>query len=179
MENRTWSPVEGMSFNGILKLAEQKWGNRFTMSVIDTLYLHHLKSRGICGNSDDDMKDYLMNEGYTSKETLSMIKKYRKVKDDLFQYDYRTNAIFDRVLSYGDAKSITSWETIDQKVIGLVKEQNDKGYKVVDISDGNERLLARINEGVNWIDTNLTTGQMSYITKSARLLKEPHRGRVL
>ena len=59
----------------------------------------------------------------------------------------------------------------------LVKES--KGYKVVDISDGKERLLARINEGVNWVDTNLTTNQMSYITKNARLLKKPYRGGVL
>ena len=176
MKNRVrrMSPVEGLTFDGIIKIAEQKWGKRFTMSVIDTLYLHHLKSRNICGNSENDMKDYLMREGYDSNETLSMIKRYRKVKDDLFQYDYRVNAIFDRIQNYSDAKSITSWELVDGKMIGLVKE--NKGYKVVDISDGKERLLAKINEGVFWIETNLTTNQMSYITKNAILLKEPKGG---
>ena len=84
-----------------------------------------------------------------------------------------------RIQSYGEPKSRASWETIDGKVIGLLKEQDDKGYKVVDVSNGTERLLARINEGVYWVDTNLTNNQMSYITKNARLLKEPYKGGVL
>ena len=85
----------------------------------------------------------------------------------------------DRIQSYGEPKSRASWETIDGKVIGQVKEQNNKGYKVVDVSNGTERLLARIEEGVNWVETDLTTNQMNYITKNARLLKEPYRGGVL
>jgi hypothetical protein len=106
-----------------------------------------------------------------------MIKRYNRVKDDLFDYDWRTQCIMDRIQSYGEPKSRASWETIDGKVIGLVKE--NKGYKVVDISDGKERLLARIEEGVNWVETDLTTNQMNYITKNARLLKQPYRGGVL
>lgn len=175
--NRIMNEIEGFTFNGILQISEQKWGERFTMGIVDILYLHHLKSRGICGNSEDAMKRYLMKEGYDSKETLSMIKRYNKVKNDLFDYDWRTQSIMDRIQGYGDTTSRSSWETIDEKVIGLVKE--NEGYKVVDISDGSERLLARINEGVYWIDTNLTTNQMSFITKNARLLKQPNRGGVL
>lgn len=162
--------IEGFNFDGILHISEQKWGKKYTMGIMDILYLHHLKSRGICGSSEDDMKRYLMSEGNTSTETLSMIKRYNKVKNDLFDYDWRTQSIMDRIQSYGDVKSRASWETIDGKVIGLVKE--NKGYKVVDISDGKERLLARIDDGVNWVDTNLTTNQMGYITKNARLLKQ-------
>lgn len=169
--------IEGFTFDGILQICEQKWGEQFTMSIMDILYLHHLKSRGICGSSEDDMKKYLMKEGYSSTDTLSMIKRYNKVKNDLFDYDWRTQSIMDRIQSYGDVKSRSSWETIDGKVIGLVKE--NKGYKVVDVSDGKETLLARINDGVYWIDTNLSTNQMSYIIKSAGLLKQPHRGGVL
>jgi hypothetical protein len=174
---RIMNEIEGFTFDGILQISEQKWGERFTMSIVDILYLHHLKSRGICGSSEDDMKRYLMKEGYDSKETLSMIKRYNKVKNDLFDYHWRTQSIMDRIQGYGDVKSRASWETIDGKVIGLVKE--NEGYIVVDISDGKERLLARINNGVNWVDTNLTTNQMGYITKNARLLKQPHRGGIL
>jgi hypothetical protein len=123
------------------------------------------------------MKSYLLKEGYESMKVLSMIKRYNKVKDDLFQYDWRTQSILDRIQSYGDTKSITSWETIDGKVIGLVRE--DKGYKVVDVSNGTEIIVARINEGVNWIDTELTNNQMNYIIKNARLLKEPKQGILL
>ena len=47
---------------------------------------------------------------------------------------------------------------------------------VVDVSDGTEKIVARINEGVNWLDTNLTNNQMNYIIKNARLLKEPLGG---
>jgi hypothetical protein len=82
----------------------------------------------------------------------------------------------DRIQSYGDAKSITSWETIDGMVIGLVKE--NKGYKVCDISDGIEKILARINEGVNWLDSQLTNKQMNYVVKNARLLKE-QKGKII
>jgi hypothetical protein len=174
---RTMNEVEGFSFDGILKLAEQKWGEKYTMSIMDILYLHHLRERKICGNSEDDMKSYLMKEGYDSNETLRMVNRYNKVRDDLFQYNFRTQAIFDRIQSYGDSKSRVSWETIDGRVIGLVKE--NEGYKVVDVSDGKERLLARLNEGVNWVDTNLTTNQMSYIVKNHNLLKQPYRGGVL
>ena len=176
MKKRVMNEVEGITFDSILKLSEQKWGKRYTMGIIDILYLHHIKSRGICGSNEDDMKRYLMKEGYDSKETLSMIKRYYKVSDDLFQYDYRVNSIFDRLQSYSDVKSITSWENIDGRVIGLVKEENNKGYRVCDISDGKEKLLARINEGVYWVDTNLTTNQMSYITKNAKLLRTTNGG---
>jgi hypothetical protein len=167
--NRNMNEVEGFTFEGIIRLAEEKLGKKQTMEIVDVLYLHHLKSRGICGESEDDMKKYLMKEGNDSNKTLSMIKRYNSVKEDLFIYNWRTQSIMDRIQSYGDSKSITSWETIDGKVIGLVKE--NEGYKVVDISDGKERLLARINEGIFWVDTNLTPRQMNYITKNGRLLK--------
>jgi len=168
---------ERFSFEGILLLSENKWGRKYTMGIVDILYLHHLRMRNIVGEGDEELKKYLIKEGYSSTETLYMMKRYNKVKNDLFDYNWRTQAIFDRIQTYGDAKSRASWETIDGKVIGLVKE--NKGYKVVDISDGKERLLARIEEGVNWVETDLTTNQMNYITKNARLLKQPYRGGVL
>ena len=174
---RVMNEIEGLTFEGILQISEQKWGKKYTMGIMDILYLHHLKSRGICGSNEDDMKRYLMKEGHSSTETLSMIKRYNRVKDDLFDYGWKTQSIMDRIHSYGDVKSRASWETIDGKVIGLVKE--NEGYIVVDISDGKERLLARINNGVNWVDTNLTTNQMGYITKNARLLKQQYRGGIL
>ena len=176
---REMNSIENFTFDGILQISEQKWGKKYTMGIMDILYLHHLKSRGICGSNEDDMKRYLMKEGHTSTETLSMIKRYNRVKDDLFDYDWRTQSIMDRIQSYGEPKSRASWKTIDGKVIGLVKEQDDKGYKVVDVSNGTERLLARINEGVYWVETDLTNNQMSYITKNARLLKQPYGGGVL
>ena len=115
------------------------------------------------------MKKYFMEEGFSSIDTLGMVKKYKKVKDDLFEYSHREQAIFDRMIDYGNTKTITSWEQIDNLHMGIIKE--DKGYRVVDISQGKERLLAKINEGVNWINTNLTNNQMNYIVKNARILK--------
>ena len=176
---RTMNPQEGFTFDGILKLSEEKWGKRTTLEICDVLYLHHLKMRKIVGEGEEDMKRYLMKEGYNSNETLTMIKRYNRVKNDLFDYNWKTQSIFDRIQSYGEAKSRASWELVGGKMIGLVKEQNKKGYKVVDVSNGTETLLARINEGVYWIDTNLTTNQMSYITKNARLLKQPYGGGIV
>ena len=171
---RKLNEVETFTLEGIIKLSESKWGVKYTMAIVDILYLHHLVSRKIVNENENSMKNYLLKEGYESMKVLSMIKRYNKVKDDLFQYDWRTQSILDRIQSYGDTKSITSWETIDGKVIGLVRE--DKGYKVVDVSNGTEIIVARINEGVNWIDTELTNNQMNYIIKNARLLKEPKQG---
>lgn len=171
--------IEVFTFDGILKLSEEKWGKKTTLEICDVLYLHHLRMRKIVGEGEEDMKRYLMKEGYNSNETLTMIKRYNRVKNDLFDYNWRTQSIMDRIQSYGEAKSRASWETIDGKVIGLVKEQDDKGYKVVDVSNGTERLLARINEGVFWVETDLTTNQMSYISKNARLLKQPYQGGIV
>jgi len=167
--SRKMNEQESFSFEGIILLSEKKWGKKYTMSIVDVLYLHHLVSRKIVNENQNDMKNYLLKEGYDSMKVLSMIKQYNKVKDDLFQYDWRTQSIMDRVNSYGDAKSVSSWENIDGMVIGLVKE--NKGYKVCDISNGEEKILARINEGVNWINTNLTNNQMNYIVKNAKILK--------
>ena len=97
MKNRKMNEIEGFTFDGILQISEQKWRKKYTMGIMDILYLHHLKSRGICGNSEDDMKRYLMKEGYSSTDTLSMIKRYNKVKNDLFDYDWRTQSIMDRI----------------------------------------------------------------------------------
>tara|TARA_B110000263_G_scaffold227554_1_gene219998 strand:- start:21 stop:545 length:525 start_codon:yes stop_codon:yes gene_type:complete len=168
--NRTMNEVEGLTFDGILKLSESKFGTKYTMQVMDVLYLHHLKSRGICGNSEDEMKSYLMKEGHDSRDTLKMIKRYSKVQDDLFEYTHRVNSIMDRVNSYGDSKSITSWEQVENLHMGIIKE--DKGYRVVDISQGKEKLLARIDKGVYWISQNLSTNQMKYITNEAKMLKQ-------
>jgi len=174
---RKLNEVEAFTLEGIIKLSESKWGVKYTMGIVDILYLHHLISRKIVNENENDMKQYLLKEGYESIKVLNMVKRYNKVKDDLFQYDWRTQSIMDRVNSYGDSKSRASWETIDGKVIGLVKET--KGYKVVDVSNGTEIIVARINEGVNWIDTELTNNQMNYIIKNARLLKEPKQGILL
>jgi hypothetical protein len=54
--------------------------------------------------------------------------------------------------------------------MGIIKE--DKGYRVVDISQGKEKLLARIDKGVYWINQNLSTNQMKYITNEAKILKQ-------
>ena len=164
---REMSLQESFTLDGVIRLSESKWGRKYTMEISDVLYLHHLVSRNIV--NENDMKSYLLKEGFDSIKVLNMIKRYNRVKDDLFQYDWRTQSIMDRVNSYGDAKSVSSWENIDGMVIGLVKE--NKGYKVCDISNGEEKILARINEGVNWIDTNLTNNQMNYIVKNSRILK--------
>lgn len=166
---RKMSPQESFTLDGVIRLSESKWGRKYTMEISDVLYLHHLVSRNIVNENENDMKSYLLKEGFDSIKVLNMIKRYNKVKDDLFQYDWRTQSIMDRVNSYGDAKSVSSWENIDGMVIGLVKE--NKGYKVCDISNGEEKILARINEGVNWINTNLTNNQMNYIVKNAKILK--------
>jgi UDP-N-acetylenolpyruvoylglucosamine reductase len=168
---RKLNEVETFTLEGIIKLSESKWGVKYTMGIVDILYLHHLISRKIVNENENSMKNYLLKEGYESMMVLSMIKRYNKVKDDLFQYDWRTQSILDRIQSYGDAKSITSWETIDGMVIGLVRE--NIGYKVVDISDGTEKIVATIKEGVNWKQSTLTNKQMNFITKNAVLLKQP------
>jgi|TARA_B110000090_G_scaffold54535_1_gene62295 hypothetical protein len=167
---RKLNEVETFTLEGIIKLSESKWGVKYTMAIVDILYLHHLISRKIVNENENSMKNYLLKEGYDSMKVLSMIKRYNKVKDDLFEYDWRTQSIMDRIQSYGDAKSITSWETIDGMVIGLVRE--NVGYKVVDISDGTEKIVATIQEGVNWKQSTLTNNQMNFITKNARLLKQ-------
>jgi len=174
---RKMNEIEGFTFEGILQLSEKKWGDKYTMGITDILYLHHLRERKICGSSEDDMKRYLMKDGYNSIDTLNMIKRYNKVKNELFDYNWRTQSIMDRIQSYGNTKTITSWEQVDNLHMGIVEE--GKGWKVVDISQGTEKLLARIDEGVYWIDTNLNPNQMNYITKTAKMLKQTSIGGIL
>ena len=80
---RKMNEIEGFTFEGILQLSEKKWGDKYTMGITDILYLHHLRERKICGSSEDDMKRYLMKDGYNSIDTLNMIKRYNKVKNEL------------------------------------------------------------------------------------------------
>ena len=174
---RRMNDIEGFTFTGIVELCEKKWGKKYTMGIMDVLYLHHLKSRGICGNGEGDMKSYLMKEGYDSNETLSMVKRYNLVNKDLYEYSWKTQSMMDRMQEYGNTKTITSWEQVDNLHMGIVEE--GKGWKVVDISQGTEKLLARINEGVYWIDTNLNPNQMNYITKTAKMLKQTSIGGIL
>lgn len=101
--------IEGFTFDGIIQLSENKWGKKYTMGIMDILYLHNLQSRGICGKSNEDMKTYLMREGYSSNTTLSMIKRYNLVKNDLFEYSWKTQSMMDRMQEYGNTKTITSW----------------------------------------------------------------------
>jgi hypothetical protein len=174
---RVMNEIEGLTFEGILKLAEHKWGEKYTMGITDILYLHHLRERKICGSSEDDMKRYLMKDGHSSIDTLQMIKRYNKVKNELFDYNWKTQSIMDRMQEYGNTKTITSWEQVDNLHMGIVEE--GKGWKVVDISQGTEKLLARIDEGVYWIDTHLNPNQMNYITKTAKMLKQTSVGGIL
>ena len=171
---RKMNEIEGFSFEGIIQLSENKWGKKTTLEICDVLYLHHLRMRKIVGEGEEDMKRYLMREGYSSNTTLSMIKRYNLVKNDLFEYTWKTQSMMDRMQEYGNTKTITSWEQVDNLHMGIVEE--GKGWKVVDISQGTEKLLARINEGVYWIDTHLNPNQMNYITKSAKMLKQTPRG---
>jgi hypothetical protein len=174
---RAMNEIEALTFEGVLKLSELKWGKKYTMGITDILYLHHLQERKICGNSEDDMKSYLLRDGHSSNETLALLKRYKKVKNDLFEYSFRTQSIMDRMQEYGNTKTITSWEQVGNLHMGIIQE--DKGWKVVDISQGKEKLLARINEGVHWLDTHLTPNQMQYITKTARMLKQTSVGTIL
>ncbi|MDA9887261.1 hypothetical protein N9D55_07490 [Flavobacteriaceae bacterium] len=174
---RVMNEIEALTFEGVLKLSELKWGKKYTMGITDILYLHHLQERKICGNSEDDMKSYLLRDGHSSNETLALLKRYKKVKNDLFEYSFRTQSIMDRMQEYGNTKTITYWEQVGNLHMGIIQE--DKGWKVVDISQGKEKLLARINEGVHWLDTHLSPNQMNYITKTARMLKQTSVGPIL
>ena len=66
---RAMNEIEALTFEGVLKLSELKWGKKYTMGITDILYLHHLQERKICGNSEDDMKSYLLRDGHSSNET--------------------------------------------------------------------------------------------------------------
>ena len=99
------------------------------------------------------------------------------MKNDLFEYSFRTQSIMDRMQEYGNTRTITSWEQVGNLHMGIIQEE--KGWKVVDISQGKEKLLVRINEGVHWLDTHLTPNQLNYITKTARMLKQTSVGTIL
>ena len=96
-------------------------GGKYTMGIMDILYPHHLQSRGICGKTNEDMKSYLMREGYSSNATLSMIKKYNLVKNDLFEYTWKTQSIVDRMNEYGNTKTIISCEQVDNLHMGIIE----------------------------------------------------------
>ena len=80
----------------------------------------------------------------------------------------------DKVSQMYEPKTIASWELVDNRQLGVVKD--DEGYRVVDVSNGTEKLLARINEGVYWFSSNLTPNQMSYIKEYGKVLSQPKKG---
>ena len=58
-----------------------------------------------------------------------MIKRYNLVKNDLFEYSWKTQSMMDRMQEYGNTKTITSWEQVDNLHMGIVEEGKKNGYK--------------------------------------------------
>lgn len=174
MRNRELNEQERFTLEGVYQLYENKIGFLETMKLAPIIYLHHVISRGICKETTEDMKRFLLREGMETTEIMNTIKRFSKYKNDLVKYDVRIQNRMDKVSQMYEPKTIASWELVDNRQLGVVKD--DEGYRVVDVSNGTEKLLARINEGVYWFSSNLTPNQMSYIKEYGKVLSQPKKG---
>ena len=171
---RTLNEQERFTMEGVCQFYESKIGFRETMKLTPIIYLHHLISRGICKENEEQMKSFLLQEGYSTTEIMKVLKRYNDYKKNLPEYNWKIQRRMDKIQQMYDPKTIASWEQVDNRHLGIVKE--DEGYKVIDIAQGNERVIAMINEGIYWLTNNLTPKQMSYIKENAKILKTPMKG---
>jgi len=166
---RDWNTIETFTFQGLLELCEEKIGKKNTMELSPILYLHHLTQRNICGKSDEEMKKYLMNEGYSSVETMDLVKRYKIYKRDLFDYTWKQQSIMDRTSMYLDP--LVRFRQVEDRHLGVIEENGRK--KVIDISTPSEsKEVCDITEGIVWKETNLSYTQLQTIKEWWKNIKQ-------
>ena len=166
---RDWNTIETFTFQGLLELCEEKLGRKKTMELSQILYLHHLTQRNICGSNDEDMKTYLINEGYGSVETMELVKRYKMYKRDLFDYSWKQQSIMDRSSMYLDP--LVRFRQVENRHLGVIEKKKRK--KVVDISTPGKSIeVCDITNGIVWKETNLSVNQLHLIKEWGQNIKE-------
>jgi len=167
MKDKINETLEWFNYDGLLDVSMKKFGVKFTIDNSDVLLIWHMTQRNVVNNSDNEIVKFLMDNGYDSNESIQMVRRFRKVERDLGDYSFKTRARLDRANQLLNPS--VKFEQIDDRHLGVVRE-ND-GYKILDISTGSEVLVARIKEGINWLNTNLTHNQRRWIVECGKLLK--------
>ena len=172
---KTNEVMEWFSFEGICELAYEKFGEKFLMDNSDVLWIHHLVNRNITNNNDNSIVKRLMESGYDSNQSIRMVKRYRKVESDLFEY---TNKVHQK-LNHANRllNPVVRFQQIEDLHLGIVKESN--GYSVLDISTGKQRKVASFGQGINWMNTNFSVNQMNWIKENYHGLKNPQKGVII
>jgi hypothetical protein len=167
--------MEWMNFEGLLELSIEQQGMKYTIENSDVLLLWHMTQRGVVKNNHDDLIRFLMGNGYDSVKSLEMVKRFKIVEKDLGNYSLRTQVKLDTANKF--LNPVVRFEQIDDRHLGVVKDTN--GYEVMDISTGNQVIIARIQEGINWMNQNLTPKQMMWIKEVGKTLKQSKKETVL
>src|SRR6056300_340351 len=160
--------MEWMNFEGLLELSIEQQGMKYTIENSDVLLLWYMTQRGVVKNNHDDLIRFLMRNGYDSVKSLEMVKRFKIVEKDLGNYSLRTQVKLDTANKF--LNPVVRFEQIDDRHLGVVKDTN--GYEVMDISTGNQVIIARIQEGINWMNQNLTPKQMMWIKEVGKTLKQ-------
>lgn len=175
MNSELKETMEWINFEGLLGLSLDQQGVKYTIENSDVLLLWHMTQRGVVKNNQSDLVKYLMMNGYDSVQSLEMVKRFKKIEKDLGNYSWKTQA------RLNNANTILNptirFEQVDDRHLGVVKE--GKGYKILDISMGTQNVVARIESGINWMNTNFTPNQMMWIKEVGRGLKNPNSGRIV
>ena len=164
--------LENYSFEGICEGAVNKLGEKFLIDNIDVLWIHHMINRKLTENNNNSIIKRLMNNGYDSNESIQMVRRYRKVEDDLFDYTTKVHQKLNHANRILNPQ--VRFQQIEDLHLGVVKESN--GYSVLDISTGKQRKVVSFGNGINWGNSNLSVGQMKWIQEQYHQLKSPQKG---
>lgn len=167
--------MEWMNFEGLLELSIEQQGMKYTIENSDVLLLWHMTQRGIVRNNHDDLIKFLLRSGYDSVKSLEMVKRFKIVEKDLGNYSFKTQSKLDRANKLLNPS--VRFEQIEDRHLGVLKDE--RGYEVVDISTGSQVIIARIQEGINWMNQNLTPKQMMWIKEVGKTLKSPNNGTIV
>jgi hypothetical protein len=170
LENMEWR-----NFEGLIELSIEKQGVKYTVENSDVLLLWHMTQRKVVKNNQDDLIKFLMKSGYDSVKSLEMVKRFKIVEKDLGDYSFKTQSRLDNANKL--LNPTVQFEQVEDRHLGVLKDEN--GYEVVDISTGNKVIIARIQEGINWMNENLTPKQMMWIKTVGRTLKSPIKNTIL
>lgn len=164
--------IEWVNFEGFIELSFEKFGIHWTISNSDVLLIYFMIQRKVIPNNTDRIVEFLMKNGYDSNQSITMVKRFRKVERELENFSLKTQTKLDRANQFLNPS--IPFQQLENLHLGIVKENT--GYKVVDISTGNEKLIARIKNGINWIDSNLSTNQMKWIMENSKYLDKNTKG---
>lgn len=156
---------ESFNVEGLLGVLEEQYGRKFMLEYSDVFYLWYCVQRNMVKENITDIKNYLnINNVFDNKtQTDSTVRRYFKFRNllpDLSESQHRRLNKANQFLN-----PLVNFQSVGNKTLGIIKEEETKTNNVIDITEGNHTIIAKIDsEGmISWRNFDLTENQIDWI----------------